>query len=159
MTGAPTPRTRPCTWRFCLLASLALCAVSCSGVDVVHFTSDTFPPKRSAADVEILDARPDRPHVRLAQISIADSKKKFSALQRTIREKAAELGADAVVFSDPEHYYDNDVRYAPVYQPWGYYAPYYGWYGGAYATGVPIKHKVRRNSLSGVAIKFTNAPG
>jgi len=141
------------------LLLVLLTASSCASVDVVRFTSDTFPSKRSRADVEILDNKPTRSHIRLAQITIADSKKKNATLQRKIREKAAELGADAILFSDPEHYYDNSVRYAPVYQPWGYYAPYYGWYGGSYATGVPIKHKTRRNSLSGVAIKFTDASG
>ena len=134
-------------------------AYSCAGVDVVHFTSDVYPPKHSGADVKILETKPTQPHVRIAQLTVSDSKKKGWKLQRMIRDKAANLGADAIIFSDPQHYYDNSVRYAPVYRPWGYYYPTYGWYGGSYVTGVPITHKVRRNSLSGVAIKFTGKSG
>jgi hypothetical protein len=145
--------------RFLCLLLLSAAASACAGVDVVHFTSDVYPAKRSGADVKLLDEKPDQPHVRIAQITIADSKKKNATLQRLIRDKAAELGADAILFSDPEHYYDHSVRYAPAYQPWGYYAPYSGWYGGTYMAGVPVSHKTRRNSLSGVAIKFTGSSG
>ena len=44
-------------------------------------------------------------------------------LQRHLLNKAAELGADAVVFSTPITRTEQRVAYQPVYSPWGYYAP------------------------------------
>jgi hypothetical protein len=136
-----------------LVLTLASCA---SGVDTVRFTSETYPPNKSVSSVEILEKAPDRPYVKLAQITIGNSKKSGANLQVTIREAAAKMGADAVVFSDPVISYSGGTQYAPVYRPWGYYSPYYGgYYGGAYMTTRPIPYKVRKNSLSGVAIRYS----
>ncbi len=142
-----------------LMILLILAGTACAGIDTVQFTSEVFPPKDSARDVVILDEKPSEPHIRIAQLTIADSKKKNFQIQRKIREKAADMGADAVVFGDPKSYYDHSVRYAPVYRPYGYYSSYYGWYGGGYATAVPVKNKVRRNNLTGTAIKYIEGTG
>lgn len=139
------------------LLLLPLAVASCgAGVEMVRFTSETYPPTRSTGDVVILEQPPDTPYIKLAQITIANSKKSGSLLQVTIREEAAKLGANAVVFADPVISYSGGTQYAPVYRPWGYYDPWYGAYGGAYVTTRPIPYKVRHNSLSGLAIRYTD---
>lgn len=139
---------------FLLILALTSCA---SGVDTVKFTSETYPPAKSVSSVEILEKAPDRSYIKLAQITIGNSKKSGANLSVKIREAAAKMGADAVVFSDPVISYSGGTQYAPVYRPWGYYSPYYGgYYGGAYMTARPIPYKVRKNSLSGVAIRYTD---
>ncbi len=136
-----------------LLPALASCG---PGVDMVKFTSETYPPAKSVSSVEILQKPPDRPYIKLAEITIGNSKKSGATLQVKIREEAAKLGADAVVFSNPVTSFSGGTQYAPVYRPWGYYSPYYGgYYGGAYMTTRPIPYKVRNTTLSGVAIRYT----
>jgi len=139
------------------LLLLTLVLTSCgSGVETVRFTSEKYPPTKSTGDVTILSEPPDRSYVKLAQFTVANSKKSGSVLQVTIREEAAKLGANAVVFGDPVISYSGGTQYAPVVRPWGYYSPYYGGYGGSYVTARPIPYKVRHNSLSGVAIRYTD---
>lgn len=145
-------RMRHRLFPFLLLFAVTSCA---PGVDMVRFTSETFPPNPSVSSVEILEKMPDRPYIKIAQITYSDSRKTGANLQVEIREEAAKLGADAVVFSDPVMSFSGGTKYAPVYRPWGYYSPYYGsYYGGAYVTARPIPYKVRRNTLSGVAIRY-----
>lgn len=127
-----------------------------SGVEMVRFTSEQYPSTPSTGDVAILDKLPDRPYTKLAQLTVANSKKSGAVVQVQIREQAAKLGANAVVFSDPVVSYSGGTQYAPVYRPWGYYDPWYGAYGGAYVTTRPIPYKVRHNSLSGLAIRYTD---
>jgi hypothetical protein len=140
---------------FLLLLVLSLTACG-AGVETIRFTSQEYAPTPSVGNVAILEKPPDRPYVKLAQITIANSKKSGSVLQVTIREEAAKLGANAVIFSDPVISYSGGTQYAPVYRPWGYYDPWYGAYGGAYVTARPIPYKVRHNSLSGLAIRYTD---
>jgi hypothetical protein len=140
---------------FLLIFAFTSCA---SGVDTVKFTSETYPPKKSVSNVDILEKTPDRPYIKLAQITIGNSKKSGANLSVKIREEAAKMGADAVVFSDPVISFTGTTQYAPVYRPWGYYSPYYGgYYGGAYMTARPIQHKTRKNTLSGVAIRYSDS--
>ncbi len=139
-----------------LLLVFALAACS-SGVDTVRFTSEDFPAAPSVSSVEILEKAPDRPYIKLAQITMGNSKQSGASLSVKIREEAAKLGADAVIFSDPVMSFSGGTKYAPVYRPWGYYSPYYGGYhGGAYMTARPIPYKTRKNTLSGVAIRYTD---
>ncbi len=139
---------------FLLLFAVTSCA---PGVDTVRFTSETYPPDQSVGDVAFLEKAPNRPYIKIAQITIANSKETGANLQVKIREEAAKLGADAVIFSDPVMSFSGGTQYAPVYRPWGYYSPYYGaYYGGAYMTARPIPYKVRKNTLSGVAIRYTD---
>jgi hypothetical protein len=107
--------------------------------------------------VEVLEKAPDRPYIKLAQITMGNSKKSGASLSVKIREEAAKLGAHAVIFSDPVMSFSGGTQYAPVYRPWGYYSPYYGgYYGGAYMTTRPIPYKTRKNTLSGVAIRYSD---
>ncbi len=138
---------------------LILCTTACSsGADTVRFTSQDYPPTPSVSDVAVLEKAPeDRSYIKLAQITMGNSKKSGANLSVKIREEAAKLGADAVIFSDPVMSFSGGTQYAPVYRPWGYYSPYYGgYYGGAYMTTRPIPYKTRKNTLSGVAIRFTD---
>ncbi len=139
---------------FLLILALTSCA---SGVDTVRFTSEAYPPAESVSSVQVLEKAPDRPFVKLAQITIGNSKKSGANLSVKIREAAAKMGADAVIFSDPVMSFSGGTQYAPVYSPWGYYSPYYGGYhGGAYMTTRPIPYKTRQNTLSGVAIRYSD---
>ena len=140
---------------FPVLLFLAV-ASSAYGMDVVKFTSETYPKTKDVSSVEILEKAPDRPYIKLAQLTIGNSKKSGATLQTKIREQAAKMGANAVVFGDPVMSFSGGTQYAPVIRPWGYYSPYYGGYGGSYVTARPVPYKVRRNTLSGVAIRYTD---
>ncbi|MDE3036774.1 MAG: hypothetical protein KGJ14_12445, partial [Nitrospirota bacterium] len=71
--------------------------------------------------MEVLEQQPTSPHLQLAELRIADSGFSFGHLQRKILDKAAVLGADAVVFVKPESHIEHEVAYEPVYSPWGGY--------------------------------------
>ncbi len=153
----------------CLLFS------ACASVDTILLTSETFPPKRSAEEVAVLEQKPTRPHLELAELRIGDSWLSFGSLQHRILNRAASLGADAVVFTQPQTQTTRQMAYEPVYDPWGYNGPYYGmpWgyggYGGPYGGGgmwgggysgmlaVPVDETMRM--LMGTAIRYTNGKG
>ncbi len=147
--------------RYTLFPILLVLAVTSSAygkkMDIVKFTSETYPKNKDVSSVAILEKAPDRPFIKLAQLTMGNSKKSGATLQVKIREQAAKMGADAVVFGDPVISFTGGTQYAPVIRPWGYYSPYYvGYHGGAYMTARPIPYKVRRNTLSGVAIRYTD---
>ena len=146
--------------RYTLFPVLLVLAVASSAygkkMDVVKFTSEKYPPNKDVSSVAILEKAPDRPFIKLAQLTMGNSKKSGAALQVKIREQAAKMGANAVVFGDPVISFSGGTQYAPVIRPWGYYSPYYGgYYGGAYMSARPVPYKVRRNTLTGVAIRYT----
>jgi hypothetical protein len=91
---------------------------ACTSVDTVLLTGETFPPKASVSDVEVLEQEPTRPHIQIAELGIASIWLSEEHKRQKILEKAATLGADAVVFSEP------GLR--PLAQresPLGYYGP------------------------------------
>jgi hypothetical protein len=142
---------------FLILLILAVTSCAHGKMDIVKFTSEKYPQNTDVSSVEILDKAPDRPYVKIAQLTVGNSKDSGANLQVKIREQAAKMGANAVVFGDPVISFSGGTQYAPVVRPWGYYSPYYGGYhGGAYVTARPIPYKVRRNTLSGVAIRYTD---
>lgn len=142
---------------FTILLILAVTSAAYGKMDIVKFTSETYPKNKDVSSVEILEKAPDRPYIKLAQITIGNSKKSGATLQTKIREQAAKMGAQAVVFGDPVMSFSGGTQYAPVYRPWGFYSPYYGgYYGGAYMSARPVPYKVRRNTLTGVAIRYTD---
>jgi hypothetical protein len=79
---------------------LSYLCVGCSSVNVLRFTSKIF-PSRSVEEVAILSEVPPTEHLRIAELSETASSS-VGTLQRHILKKAAQLGADAVVFS-PSH--------------------------------------------------------
>ena len=152
---------------------LSVACVGCSSVNVLRLTSETFVP-RSVDEVAILSEAPTTEHIRIAELSETTSAS-VATLQRHILKKAAQLGADAVVFSPSRTHSEQRVEYQPVYSPWGFYAPYYygpgpvgysrpwgysyGAYGGwgpgwGYRQYAAIPYAVRVTTLKGVAIRY-----
>jgi hypothetical protein len=147
--------------------------IGCSHVNIVRLTSETFPP-RAVDEVEILSQEPTTEHLRIADLS-ETSTSDVDTLQRHILKKAAELGAQAVIFSSPTTRIENRVAYQPVYSPWGYYAPYYygpgpyGYWGpwgnsyGPWGPGwgyrnyAPVPYSVRVTTLKGIAIRYAGS--
>ena len=157
----PRNQSKAFFWtRYTLFPILLILAVTSSAygkkMDIVKFTSETYPRNKDVSSVEILEKAPDRPYIKLAQLTMGNSKKSGSTLQVKIREEAAKMGANAVVFGDPVISFSGGTQYAPVIRPWGYYSPYYGGYGGAYVSARPVPYKVRRNTLTGVAIRYSD---
>jgi len=142
----------------------------CAQVQVLRLTSETFPP-REVQDVAILSQFPSDRHEKIAELSETSSSENLSKLQRHLLDKAAELGADAVVFSTPITRTEQRMAYESVYSPWGHYAPYYGpgpyGYGGpwgyryrpwgpmmGYHQAVPVPYHVRSTTVKGTAIRY-----
>ena len=152
---------------------LGWASTGCSSVSVFRLTSETF-PARAVDEVKILSQEPTTEHLRIAELS-ETSTSGVNKLQRHILKKAAELGADAVVFSAPTTHTEQRVTYHPVYSPWGYYAPYYygpgpyGYWGpwgysyGPWGPGwgyqqyVPVPYAVRVTTLKGIAIRYSGS--
>jgi hypothetical protein len=163
---------------FLLLSILVLCLLfsACTSVDTILLTSDTFPPKGSGDEVAVLEEKPTRPHRELAELRIGDSWLSFGSLQRKILNRAAALGADAVIFAKPQTQTQHEVEYEPLYDPWGYNSPYYGtpwgyggygayggpygpWgpWGGIYSGNVAVPYDETIRMLMGTAIRYTEA--
>jgi hypothetical protein len=157
----------------CLLSILGslLFFSSCVSVDTIRLTSETFPSKDSADDVTVLEQKPTRPYLEIAELRIGDSWLSFGSLQRKILNRAAALGADAVVFTSPQTQTIRQVAYDPLYDPWGYNSPYYGgpWgyggfggpYGGwgpwgGYSSGMAVPYDESVRLLMGTAIRYTD---
>jgi len=152
--------------------------LGCTSVDMVRMTSEQFPPKRSVDEVEVLQQIPACPHVALAELSSEDTSSGYETMQQKMLQKAAELGADAVVFAKPEQQIQHQVAYQPMYGglgygPFGYggmgglggmaYGPYsygMGYYGGwpAFGGGA-VPYDVEVKSLKGLAIRYTQSSG
>lgn len=160
-----------------IIIGLCLCFSACASVDTILLTNDTFPPKGSAEEVAVLKQTPMRPHRDLAELRISDSLLSFGSLQHKILSRAADLGADAVVFAQPQTQTIRRESYQPLYGPWGYNSPYYGgpWgygmYGGLYggwgpggglpfgSMAVPYEYDETVRILMGTAIRYTDASG
>lgn len=165
---------------FSILSVLGLCLLlsACTSVDTILLTSETFPPKGSADEVAVLEEKPARPHRELAELRIGDSRLSFGSLQRKILNRAATLGADAVVFAKPQTQIQHEVAYEPLYDSWGYNSPYYGtpggyggyggyggpfgsWgpWGGGYSGSVAVPYDEVTRMLMGTAIHYTDVAG
>ena len=146
----------------------------CVSVDIVKLSNQTYPPKASPQEVEVLDRKPPCTHVAIAQLSVDDSEyDDFESEQRKILKKAAEIGADGVIFSKPEKHKQHGVMYSGMgcymcgpwgmgmygYPGWGYGMGYgYGMYGyGMGGMAVPYDYTVK--SLKGIAIHYTDPSG
>jgi hypothetical protein len=77
---------------------LAFILSGCASVDVRMLSSETFTPRTS--QVEILEGAPSRPYVQIAVLSVDSWWLSLNSKREKIIEKAAALGADAVVFGD-----------------------------------------------------------
>lgn len=160
--------------RTALVLALLPVLAGCAGVDIVKLTSQQFPSKRSVEEVEVLQQVPACPHVALAELRAEDSSSGYGTMQQNMLEKAAGLGADAVVFAKPEEQIQHQVAYQPMLTgPFGYggfgyggmmYGPYpygMGYYGGypAYGGSAAVPYDVEVKSLKGLAIRYIPSSG
>ena len=77
---------------------LAFTHPGCASVDVHMLSSETFTPRTS--QVEILEQAPTRPYVQIAVLSVDSWWLSVDSKREKIVQKAATLGADAVVFGE-----------------------------------------------------------
>ena len=94
------------TFRVPAIVTVMLLCVACSActppVDVIPFTSGTFPPKASGEHVAVLHEKPTRPFLEIAELDVHSTMVGFERLERALLDRAAQLGADAVILSDSE---------------------------------------------------------
>lgn len=153
------------------VAGICVGITSCASVDTIKLTDKTFPPKASIQEVAVLDRNPSCAHIAIARLSVDDSEyDSFETEQKKILNKAAALGADAVVFSKPEKRKKRGVMYSGMgcYMcgPWGMgMYGYPGWgYGMGYGYGMgwgyggmPMPYDYTVRSLEGIAIRYTDS--
>jgi len=97
------PHPRQGTALFVVYAILvAFSLPGCANVDVLMLSSETISPRTSVSEVEVLEQEPTRPHTQIAELSVDSLWLSIASKRQKILEKAATLGADAVVFSEPE---------------------------------------------------------
>ena len=154
--------------RTILALAVSAFLTGCVGTRIEYFTDTTYPPRNPAAPVEWLTAKPARPHLEVARITVRSSNYSVETLQHTMLDRARALGADAivpdvrmVVMSQPGSPYYESGLLGPAGAAFGLYG--YGWYtpysSNPYiltqgATDQPrIEH-----ALSGVAIRFEETP-
>lgn len=157
-------------WRHALPCVACIALVSCTTVkvDTIRLTLDKHPPKEPS-QVRPLAKLPADGFEEIADLTARGDSVDFEKLQKKILERAAELGADAVVFSTGQEHVKEGVTYRRIYRPWGYYDPYYGpdpWgygdvgYGGlGYGSYgyMAQPYEIRINSLKGTAIRYTGS--
>jgi hypothetical protein len=78
---------------------LATILPGCASVNVLMLSNGTFTPQTSP--IEILERAPTRPYVQIAVLTVDSGLLSEDSKRQKILEKAATLGADAVVFGDP----------------------------------------------------------
>jgi hypothetical protein len=146
-----------------LVLGLSVLVSACSSVDQILLTSDTFPPKESADQVAVLSRMPARAHRELAELRVGDTWFGFGTMQHKILDRAAALGADAVVFAKPDTQSVHHMAYEPAYDPWGYDSLYYGGlYGGwgpwtgPYPGSIAVLYDETVRMLMGTAIRYTD---
>ena len=77
---------------------LSVILPGCASVDVLMLSSETYTPQ--TRQVEILERAPTRPYVQIAVLVVDSWWLSVDERREKILEKAATLGADAVVFGD-----------------------------------------------------------
>ena len=157
------------------LTGIGFIMAGCTSVDTIRLTSQTFPPKNSTQEVEVIALEPKCAHIALAQLSVQDSVQSYENEEGAILKKAADLGADAVVLHRgtkrsvaTEAYGGYAYNYS--YPGWGYASYGTGGYGGygtsgytiggygysPYGMGTPMTYDTTVRSLTGIAIRFTD---
>lgn len=155
--------------RVASLPGLGICLLltACSSIDVdtIRYTTEPSPPRPSSASVLTLSDPPGWPYKKLAQISARGPRAELDDLQEEILERAAELGAEAVIFDKEITHVHRDVAYRPTYRSYGYYDPWYRpdaygigrrglGYGSGYGAPVPHETVTVIESLKGTAIIY-----
>ncbi|GJL59096.1 MAG: hypothetical protein NPIRA03_19530 [Nitrospirales bacterium] len=166
---------RPTVFSALCLTGICFIMTGCPSVDTIRFTNQTFPPKKSALDVEVMALEPKCPHIAIAQLSVEDSAVSYEDEEGAILKKAADLGADAVVL----HKGTKRTVATPAYGGYAYNYGYPGWgyasygmvgYGGygttgytiggfgyaPYGMGTPMMYDTTLRSLTAIAIRYKN---
>jgi hypothetical protein len=138
------------------IAVLALTACATSTRVVELHPAQKYPPSKH---VDVFLQKPDRPHVEIALIESRGESE--AAMLNDAREKAREIGADAIVRTHTHtEYHPPYAVYDPWYDPWfwGYryraWSPFYPypWYGSYRVVGGYYSFLMKT-----VAIKYTDA--
>jgi len=113
---------------------------ACVDIAVIRLTNEPFEPKASGREVLVLFKEPACPHIKLAELSGDETALSgLDSIQLRMLEKAAELGADALVFLGPVEQVRRHLKYqqdSTVVRPaigWAF-SSYPGWGYGAYAS-------------------------
>ncbi len=167
---------RPTLLLLICLTGIWFIMTGCTSVDTIRFTSQTFPPKKSDLDVEVMALEPKCAHIAIAQLSVMNSAVSYENEEGAILKKAADLGADAVVLhrgtkrtvATPAY---GGYAYNYSYPGWGYGSYGMGGYGGygmgytvggfgysPYGMGTPMMYDTTVRSLSGIAIRYQDGP-
>ena len=155
------------------LTGIWVMMAGCTSVDIIQLTSQTFPPKNSVQEVEVMALEPKCAHVALAQLSVQDAAESYGDEEGAILKKAADLGADAVVLQRGT----KRTVATPAYGGYAYNYSYPGWgyasYGIGYGTGgysmggymyspygmgTPMMYDTTVRSLTGIAIRYKDGP-
>ena len=160
---------RPTLFLLLSLTGIWIIMAGCTSVDTIRLTSQTFPPKKSIQEVEVIAREPKCAHIALAQLSVEDEAVSFGKEETAILKKAADLGADAVVL----HRGTKRTVATPAYGGYAYGYGYPGWgYGSygmsGYAIGgygyspygmaMPMMYDTTVRSLTGIAIRYKDGP-
>lgn len=166
---------RPTLFSALCLTGICFIMTGCTSVDTIRFTNQTFPPKKSVLDVEVMALEPKCPHIAIAQLSVEDSAVSYEDEEGAILKKAADLGADGVVL----HKGTKRTVATPAYGGYAYNYGYPGWgyasygmvgYGGygttgytiggfgyaPYGMGTPMMYDTTLRSLTAIAIRYKN---
>jgi hypothetical protein len=119
---------------------LSVGVAACASVETVRFTGEQYPAK-SPGDVQALSDAPNRPYRAMAELRLSETD--AASLRQKIVEKAAGLGADAVIFAKPETHKERRLLYGPV----------------AGQVNAEIPYDITVTSLRGIAIKYLHSSG
>ena len=116
-----------------VLASLIMIGFSACATDVAnrYYASTTYPPK-DPEQVEVLRQTPSRPYE-----VIADFQSRGDSI-KSVRNKAAKIGADAVIISTLGGYYERSEQWASNDAQWNTYSRICG-------TAIRYKQQTTKN--------------
>jgi hypothetical protein len=140
---------------FIAAAFLALSACATVSTEIVELSPAQKYPAKAPTQVQVLLQKPDRPYVEIAMLESRGESE--AAMLNDAREKAAQLGADAVLRTQTlTEFHPPMTVYDPWYDPffWGYpyrmYPPFYPYGWGSYRVVGGYNTYV----LKAVAIKY-----
>lgn len=150
--------------RYAVLFLLSLLLLGCAATRIEYFTDETYPPRKTVDQIEVLRHQPAQPHIEVARITVSSTNLCWDTLRNKLLDRAQSLGADAVVSEAPMTRISNVG--SPYYEP-GLLGPAgaafdlygYGWYT-PYASnpylltqGATDQPRID-HSLSAIAIRY-----
>lgn len=121
-----------------MLAIPTLTLAACGHIHTIVLTKEPLSIRKPVAEIETLVQEPARSYVRLAELSIIDTRYSPEEMKRKILEKASALGADAVIFSEPEQRLQPRMAFGQT-------------------GSVAIPYQALVSSLKGTAIRYAEA--